>query len=89
MEIDEPYLGGNEKNKHESKKPKHIRGTTNKQAVLAMRERGGLATALPVPARTDRGTSGDATQRSIEPGSILYTDDHRPYRGLECDQYDH
>ena len=54
MEIDEPYLGGNEKSKHESKKPKHIRGTTSKQAVLAERERGGLATALPVPANMDR-----------------------------------
>src|SRR5246127_4953070 len=38
IEIDETFVGGIEKNKHESKKLKAGRGTVGKTAVLGMRE---------------------------------------------------
>ena len=47
IEIDETYVGGVERNKHETKKLKAGRGPVGKTAVLAMRERGGRTVAMP------------------------------------------
>src|SRR6202171_5555436 len=73
IEIDETFIGGLEKNKHEHKKLKAGRGPVGKTVVLGMRERGGRTIAMPVDG-TDAETLGMEIRESVEPGATIYTD---------------
>lgn len=88
IEVDEVYIGGLERNKHEAKKLNAGRGTVGKQAVLGIRERGGKSVAMPVDS-----TSKDSLQAKIsehvEVGSMVCTDEHKSYDGLESKGYEH
>src|SRR3984893_11784847 len=88
IEIDECFVGGIEKNKHEHKKLKAGRGTVGKTAIIGMRERGGRTIAMPIDG-TDQATLHGIIHRHVETRSTLHTDEFAGYRGLAGLFFDH
>jgi transposase-like protein len=88
IEIDETFVGGLEKNKHESKKLKAGRGTVGKTPVLGMRERGGRTKAVPISG-TDKETVQATIRQHVEDGSTLHTDEAGAYDGIKALSFDH
>jgi transposase-like protein len=82
VEVDECFIGGKERNKHEHKKLKAGRGTVGKTVVVGMRERGGKTIAMPL-ADTTAETLQNAIHANVEVGSTLFTDEASGYLGLD------
>jgi len=83
IEIDETYVGGKERNKHERDKLKAGRGPVGKTPVVGMRERGkGGRTLAFVAADVDLPTVHTAIYQHVEQGSTLHTDDAPVYDGI-------
>ena len=82
IEADEVYIGGKEKNKHNSKKLRAGRGSVGKVPVLGILQRDGEMVAFPVESTDKRTLSGNLNSR-VMPGSKVYTDEHKGYGGLK------
>ncbi|MGV0358912.1 IS1595 family transposase [Corynebacterium mastitidis] len=80
VEADGTYVGGKERNKHESKKNHDGRGHKGKAAVVGVRTREGKVRAKHLP-DTIPVTIMDFLNSAIGRETVLYSDEHPAYRG--------
>ena len=82
VEMDETYIGGLERNRHEKRKSHIGRGSVGKTAVIGMRERGGRTKAMPVSS-VDQMSLFTAIHENIAPGTMIHTDEGTGYQGID------
>ena len=82
LEVDETYLGGKERNKHESLKLRAGRGTVGKSTIIGAKDRKTNKVKAKVIKGTDAKTLQGFVLASALAGATVYTDDHKGYYGL-------
>jgi len=81
IEVDEAYIGGLEKNKHEKDKLRAGRGPVGKVPVVGVKDRASNQIAAKVIDRTDGATITEFVDGHADPDATVYTDGTSTYKG--------
>ena len=82
VEVDETYIGGKERDKHNSKKLKAGRGPVGKAAVVGMKDRDTNKVSAAVVESTDRPILQGFVLEQTASRARVFTDEHGAYQGL-------
>jgi len=85
VEVDETFIGGKPKNMHIFKRAKIDKngGPTEKAIVMGLLERKTRQVRAKVIPNVRRDVLQDEILKQIEPGSFVFTDAHKGYKGIE------